>query len=68
MICSVVEAKNLGSSLGIKDEQELVIEPYVRITTEIHEPDKQPVLMNKPITTQIAQPSDQTSDRAAAIR
>ena len=58
MICSIVEAKNLGSSLGIKDDKDLVIEPYVRITTEIHEPDKQPAVMGKPITTQIAQPSD----------
>ena len=58
MICSIVEAKNLGSSLGIKDDKELVIEPYVRITTEIHESDKQPAVMGKPITTQIAQPSD----------
>ena len=57
MLCSVVEAKNLGHSIGIGDDKELMIEPYVRITTELHEPGKKPVAVGNPISTHVAEPA-----------
>ena len=68
MICSIVEAKNLGHSASIKDDKEIVIEPYVRITTEVHEPGKLPVMHGDPISTSTAQPTVQTQDKAKAMR
>ena len=67
IIITIVEAKNLRQSKAIEGKNNIYLQPYVKVTTEVREPGLKPRQLGRSFATKIARPADQTQEGYAEL-